>query len=113
MSLRAIDVAYNILLEERNGLTFKSLWAKVKETLGYDEKMALRKQSQFYTDLSLDGRFVSLAENVWNLKIHCKYDDVAVKEEEYEDSEDVDDEEELDENEYVEPSEEDGEINDY
>ncbi len=114
MSLRAIDVAYDTLLEEKAGLSFKALWAHVREVLGYDDKMALRKQSQFYTDLSLDGRFIGLEGNVWNLKIHCKYDDVAVKEEEYEDIDDQDDEEEeLEENEYVEPSDEDGEMNEY
>lgn len=114
MSLRAIDVAYNTLLEEKNGLSFKVLWSTVRNELGYDDKMALKKQSQFYTDLSLDGRFIGLEGNIWNLKIHCKYDDVAVKEEEYEDVEDPEEEEEdLEESEYVESSEEDGEISEY
>ena len=93
MSLRATDIAFEFLKNNKDAIPFKDLWEGVKTELGYDEVMAKRKKSQFYTDLSLDGRFVSLENNTWNLKTHCKYDDVAVKEEEYEDDADDEDEE--------------------
>lgn len=92
MNTTAVDVAYNILLEQKEGMPFKDLWQKVVAIMGYDEKMASRKMSQFYTNLSLDGRFINLENNYWNLKIHCKYDEVAVKEEELQEPDDMDDE---------------------
>ncbi len=98
MSIRAIDVAYNCLLNQKDGMTFKDLWAVVREQLGYTDVIANKKVSQFYTNLSLDGRFASLENNVWNLKSHCKYTDVAVREEDLEEpeeeEEDVEEEEE-------------------
>ncbi len=90
MSVRAIDVAYNLLLDHKEGMSFKDLWANVKSEMGYDDKMASKKISQFYTNLSLDGRFVNLENNFWNLKTHCKYDDIAINEEELQESDDTD-----------------------
>lgn len=92
LSVRAIDVAYNLLQDCKDGMSFKDLWEKVKTEMGYDDKMASKKISQFYTTLSLDGRFVNLDNNFWNLKTHCKYDDVAVTDEDLQDNEEVDEE---------------------
>ncbi|MDO4378681.1 MAG: DNA-directed RNA polymerase subunit delta [Erysipelotrichia bacterium] len=107
MSVRAIDVAYNLLLDCKEGMPFKDLWEKVKTEMGYDEKMASKKISQFYTNLSLDGRFVNLDNNFWNLKSHCKYDEVAVTEEDLQEIDDSDDEndDEYQEDEVVENEE--------
>ena len=99
MSIRAIDVAYNCLLNQKDGMTFKDLWAVVRDQLGYSETIANKKVSQFYTNLSLDGRFASLENNIWNLKSHCKYNDVAVREEDFEESEEDEEDEEIEEEE--------------
>ena len=80
LNTTAVDVAYNLLLNCKEGMAFKDLWQKVVNEMGYDEKIASRKISQFYTNLSLDGRFINLENNYWNLKMHCKYDEVAIKE---------------------------------
>ena len=99
MSIRAIDVAYNCLLNQKDGMTFKDLWSIVRDQLGYSETIANKKVSQFYTNLSLDGRFASLENNVWNLKAHCKYNDVAVREEDFEESEEDEEDEDIEEEE--------------
>jgi DNA-directed RNA polymerase subunit delta len=111
MSIRAIDVAYNCLLNQKEGMTFKELWAVVKEQLGYDDVVAGKKVSQFYTNLSLDGRFASLENNVWNLKVHCKYNDVAVKDEDFEEPEEEEDEDSLEDEEDDEEEVIDEELN--
>jgi len=103
MSVRAIDIAYNCLENNKNGLPFKDLWNEIVKKLGYDEVLATKKISQFYTNLTLDGRFVTLGDNVWNLKSQCKYDDIAVKEEYLEDDSEEENEEESEE-EYEEES---------
>ncbi len=108
MSVRAIDVAYNLLLDHKEGMPFKELWAEVKSEMGYDDKMASKKISQFYTNLSLDGRFVNLESNFWNLKTYCKYDEVAVSEEELQDNDDTEEnsDDEYQDDEVVESEEE-------
>ncbi len=108
MSVRAIDVAYNLLLDHKEGMPFKELWAEVKNEMGYDDKMASKKISQFYTNLSLDGRFVNLESNFWNLKTYCKYDEVAVSEEELQDNDDTEEnsDDEYQDDEVVESEEE-------
>ena len=108
MSLKAIDIAYNKLLNAKEGMSFKELWISVNDELGYDGKIASRKKSQFYTDLTLDGRFIMLENNVWNLKSRYKYQQVEVKEDEYEEIEDYDDE---DEDEFDDEEDEDEEEN--
>ena len=59
LNTTAVDVAYNLLLNCKEGMAFKDLWQKVVNEMGYDEKIASRKISQFYTNLSLDGRFIN------------------------------------------------------
>ncbi len=78
MSVRTIDVAYDYLKNQKHSVSFKDLWQVVKEQLGFDENQAQKKISQFYTDLSLDGRFTSLANNEWDLKSNHKFDEVFV-----------------------------------
>ncbi len=94
VSLKAIDIAYKKLLNAKEGMPFKELWISVNDELGFDGKIASRKKSQFYTDLTLDGRFIMLENNVWNLKSRCKYQQVEVKEDEFDEDEDYEDEDE-------------------
>ncbi|MGI6607770.1 MAG: DNA-directed RNA polymerase subunit delta [Erysipelotrichaceae bacterium] len=112
MSLKAIDMAYNLLLNAKEGMSFKELWTSISNELNFDEKIASRKKSQFYTNLTLDGRFVMLENNVWNLKSRCKYQQVEVKEEEYEENENYDENEEEDDEE-DEDDEEENEEDEY
>lgn len=78
MSVRTIDVAYDYLKSQKHSISFKNLWQVVKEELGFDESQAQKKISQFYTDLSLDARFTSLANNEWDLKSNHKFDEVFI-----------------------------------
>ncbi len=78
MSGRTIDVAYDYLKAQKRSIPFKELWSVVKDECGFDDKQAQRKISQFYTDLSLDGRFTSLENNEWDLKSNHKFDEVFI-----------------------------------
>ncbi len=68
------DVAYDILSNRQDAMPFKDLWSEVsKETgLGND------KVASFYSDLSLDGRFISLEGNNWDLKSHRKFSETQI-----------------------------------
>ena len=78
MSVRTIDVAYDYLKAQRHSVSFRDLWQVVKFELGFNDAQAQRKISQFYTDLTLDGRFTSLENNEWDLKSNHKFDEVYI-----------------------------------
>lgn len=73
-----IDIAYRILSEKNEPINFKELWKEVTFELGLDAAKAAKKISLFYSDLSLDGRFVALKDNYWELKRRMKFEDVYI-----------------------------------
>ena len=73
-----IDIAYRILSEKSEPINFKELWKEVTFELGLDAAKAAKKISLFYSDLSLDGRFVALKDNYWELKRRMKFEDVYI-----------------------------------
>jgi DNA-directed RNA polymerase subunit delta len=79
MSTKTVmDVAYDVIKKKKNGIAFADLWKNVRQTMGYDDAQAARKISQFYTDLTLDGRFAALKNNKWYLKDYRKFSEVYV-----------------------------------
>lgn len=76
-----IDVAYHFIQEKKEVLHFSQLMDVVSTTLGLSEHEKGERISQFYTDLNVDGRFLSLGENRWGLRSWYpidKVDDEAV-----------------------------------
>lgn len=63
-----VDIANLMLLEEKKPMTFKEAFDKVAALKNWDEEQKQEKISQFYTDLNLDGRFITNGENTWGLK---------------------------------------------
>lgn len=82
MSSKTTDIAYNYLDSLKKGASFKDIYKAVSKEMGYDDQIAKKKMSQFYTDLSIDGRFIMLKDNKWNLKTHCKYTQVSAAQKE-------------------------------
>lgn len=72
------DIAYEILKETTGGLPFATIWDQVAKEKDYEleEKNALI--SNFYTDIMLDGRFITLGENVWDLRENNAFDKVHI-----------------------------------
>lgn len=105
-----LDLAYDYVEKSKGSVTFKALWKAVCKAKGYDEETANKKVSQFYTTLLLDGRFVTLGENKWDLRSRHTFDKVHIdmkdvySDVEASDSDDV--EEEVEEKEYNEVFEE-------
>ena len=88
-----VDVAYSVLKEMEDKISFKELYAKVTELIGLSEEEATNKMSMFYTNLSLDGRFAALKNGEWDLKERCVYDDMDNEEKENKDDDERDDSE--------------------
>lgn len=75
------DIAYRIMQKRKKEIGFYELWDKIKEELAKelapeDLEEVENDISFFYTNLTLDGRFVQLADNKWNLRERVKFDDI-------------------------------------
>ena len=93
-----LDLAYDYVSQSKGQVSFKDLWAYVVEKAGLDEETAARRVSSFYTNLMLDGRFVTLGENQWDLRSSHTFDKVHIyMKDVYSDVETSDDDEEEDE----------------
>lgn len=117
-----LEVAYDLMLN-REAMAFQDLWSEICQIQGYSEEEAKDKIGKFYTNLFMDGRFVVLSDNKWDLrdryafeKIHIdmnecypKDDEQEAKEEEVKElssEEEEDDESENEENDELEEEDE-------
>src|SRR5574344_1156667 len=73
-----IDAAYEILDKKGVEITFNDLFNTVCELLEMNQEERENFISQFYTSLTLDGRFVTLGENVWDLRVRHTFDKVHI-----------------------------------
>ena len=73
-----VDTAYDIVVKNGAELPFATLWNNVCYELGLTEEDRVARVSYFYTQLTLDGRFVTLGENVWDLRIRHTFDKVHI-----------------------------------
>lgn len=67
-ALPTIDVANLILEEEKESLHFKKIFEKAATLKGFSEAKKADFITQFYTDLNMDGRFITIGDNLWGLK---------------------------------------------
>jgi len=66
--LSMIEVAHAILEQKGEISDFETLLKEVKDYLGFSAEKLKRNTSQFYTDLNINGSFISLGENRWGLR---------------------------------------------
>lgn len=73
-----LDYAFDCVKASKGPVNFKDLWAYVVKEAGLDEETAAKRVSSFYTNLMLDGRFVTLGENQWDLRSRHTFDKVHI-----------------------------------
>ncbi|AOT56978.1 DNA-directed RNA polymerase subunit delta [Weissella soli] len=66
--LSMIEVAREILHERHETIAFQDLVQQVQEFTGKSDEEIQGRLAQFYTDLNIDGSFISLGDNVWGLR---------------------------------------------
>lgn len=76
MATSLIDKAFEFVKKCDSSVSFKTIWEEVSKDLSEEEKKA--RVAQFYTNLSLDGRFVTLGENEWDLRERVKFEKVHI-----------------------------------
>ena len=84
-----VDIAYDIVSANGSPITFADLWAKLCEVNNYTEQEATRKIGSFYTSLLLDGRFVILENNTWDLRTRTKFEKISERTAMYNDEEET------------------------
>lgn len=78
MSKSLIEIAYEFVASHKGSVNFKEIWEHVKSQSGMSEEEAARKAGQFFTNMMLDGRFVTLGENEWDLRERHTFDKVHI-----------------------------------
>ena len=69
-----LDVAFELVSKKKNPVVFSKLWEEVSQIQGLSEEEAKKRASKFYTALSLDGRFITLGDNTWDLRSRYTFD---------------------------------------
>ena len=78
MSKSLIEIAYEFVVKHKSSVNFSEIWEHVKKESGMSEEEANKKAGQFFTNMMLDGRFVTLGENEWDLRERHTFDKVHI-----------------------------------
>lgn len=75
-----IDYAYEVLSASKEPVSFKELFDKTVALSGLEltPEEIRHKMSSVYTQLSLDGRFIILTDNNWDLRSRHVYSQVHI-----------------------------------
>ena len=78
MAKSLLDHAYDYVSGQNQPSKFQDIWAYCVKEAGLTPEEAAQKVSRFYTNLMLDGRFVTLGENQWALRVRHKHESVHI-----------------------------------
>lgn len=73
-----VDVAYDLMTKKKKPVDFYKLLQEVSEIKGFDQNDQEENESLFYTNITLDGRFITVGENRWDLRSRHKFDEVHI-----------------------------------
>jgi DNA-directed RNA polymerase subunit delta len=63
-----MEMAYEYLQNSRQPIAFADLLQEIKKAAGISDEEIRTRLAQFYTDINVDGRFLSLGSNRWGLR---------------------------------------------
>ena len=102
MQKSLIEYAFEYVQKQGEAVNFSKIWEYVKAEAGLSEEEAAKKAGQFFTNMMLDGRFVTLGDNLWDLRSRHTFDKVHIDMKDvYSDVETVDDDNEEEEEEKI------------
>ena len=74
-----LDYGFDVLTGKKNPVKFIELFNEVIKAAGLEDLSDAEKKtrmSKFYTQLSLDGRFITLTDNNWDLRSRHVFEQV-------------------------------------
>ena len=77
-NMSMVDVAYELMSKKKSAVNFFKLWEEVCQMKKFDDEQKEDKESLFYTNITLDGRFITVGENAWDLRSRHKFSDVHI-----------------------------------
>jgi DNA-directed RNA polymerase subunit delta len=66
--LSMIELANAIMLDEKKAMNFKDVFEQIANIKEFSDADKAANIAQFYTDLNVDGRFITIGSNMWGLK---------------------------------------------
>ncbi|WP_084787580.1 DNA-directed RNA polymerase subunit delta [Anaerobacillus alkalidiazotrophicus] len=69
-----IEITYELMKAQKQPFEFSELVKKVAEIREMSEEEVMERVSYLYTDLNIDGRFISLGDNRWGLRTWYPYE---------------------------------------
>ena len=95
-----VEIAYDVMKNTKT-ITLDKLWDTVSKKAQLSDEDKKKKIANFYSQLSLDGRFVFLGDNKWSLRDNLKSDksffDLSLAYQSMEEESEADDDEDEDE----------------
>ena len=73
-----LDVAFEIVSKRDSAISFNDLWDEIKNIQGIEDDAEGNHIAKFYTALSLDGRFITIGDNKWDLRTRYTFDKVHI-----------------------------------
>ena len=68
LKMSMIELANIVLADEKKEMKFADLFNEVAKLKNFTDAQRQDLLARFYTDLNVDGRFMTLGSNVWGLK---------------------------------------------
>jgi DNA-directed RNA polymerase subunit delta len=64
-----MEMAFEYLQNSKQPISFGDLLQEIKRAAGISDEEVRTRLAQFYTDINVDGRFLSLGGNRWGLRV--------------------------------------------
>jgi DNA-directed RNA polymerase subunit delta len=74
--LSLIEMTFEYFTNRKAPVAFNELMKDIQKASGKSEKEIKSRIAQFYTDMNVDGRFLSLGDNRWGLRVWYPVDAV-------------------------------------
>ena len=74
--LSMVEVAHAILEAKNEVLDFNQLLVEIQEYMELSDEALEARMARFYTDLNIDGSFISLGDNRWGLRAWYPIDSI-------------------------------------
>ena len=74
--LSMVEVAHAILAHHGEAMALVDLTNEIQQYLGKSDEEIRERLAQFYTDLNIDGSFISLGDNTWGLRAWYPFESI-------------------------------------
>lgn len=78
MKKSKLDIAFSLLSKKKKPTPFLKLWEEISQIEALTPSQQEDQIAQFYSDLSIDSRFVNMGENKWDLKSRHTFSETVI-----------------------------------